>query len=66
MTKRDQHTNDPALGHADRDDDRAMLALMMLMIMIMMLMMVVVMIDNYFLKSLKVVIFLFFYQLQTE
>ena len=23
MTKRDQHTNDPALGHADRDDDRA-------------------------------------------
>ena len=23
MTKRDQHTNDPALGHADRDDDLA-------------------------------------------
>ena len=22
MTKRDQHTNDPALGHADGDDDR--------------------------------------------
>ena len=22
MTKRDQHTNDPALGHADHDDDR--------------------------------------------
>ena len=21
MTKRDQHTNDPALGHADGDDD---------------------------------------------
>ena len=23
MTKRDQHTNDPALGHPDRDDDRS-------------------------------------------
>ena len=22
MTKRDQHTNDPALGHADGDDHR--------------------------------------------
>ena len=22
MTKRDQHTNDPALGHPDGDDDR--------------------------------------------
>ena len=22
VTKRDQHTNDPALGHADGDDDR--------------------------------------------
>ena len=39
MTKRDQHTNDPALGHADGDDDRGDVGADLKLIILMMAMM---------------------------